>query len=106
MTRAEVSSKRKEPEATAAAERAKKGMEPLGAEKILAQEPETRPETLERSPAPFIHAATRKVRKELWDAYGWFIAAYREAADRFWKEDRNAAFPPGSFPPHLPFVPA
>jgi hypothetical protein len=58
-------------EANAAAERAKKGVEPLGAEKILAQDPETRPETLDRSPAPFIHAATWKIRKELWEAYGW-----------------------------------
>jgi hypothetical protein len=39
-------------EATAAAERADKGVEPLGTEKILAQDPETRPETLDRSPAP------------------------------------------------------
>jgi len=93
-------------EATAAAERARKGVEPLGVEKILAQDPETRPEVLDRSPIPFIHAATRKIRKELWDAYGWFVAAYREAADRLRNGDRNAAFPPGSFPPHLPFVPA
>jgi hypothetical protein len=93
-------------EATAAAERKKKGVEPLGVEKILTQDPETRPETLDRSPTPFIHAATRKIRKELWDAYGWFVAAYREAADRLRNGDRNAAFPPGSFPPHLPFVPA
>jgi hypothetical protein len=91
-------------EATAAAERAKKGVEPLGTEKILAQDPETRPETLDRSPAPFVHAATRKIRKELWQAYGWFLAAYREAADRLRNGDRNAAFPPASFPPHLPFV--
>jgi len=68
-------------EMTAAAERAKKGVEPLGVERILAQDPETRPETLDRSPAPFVHAATRKIRKELWQAYGWFVAAYREAAD-------------------------
>ena len=93
-------------EETAAAERAKKGVEPLGVEKILEQDPETRPETLDRSPAPFVHATTRKIRKELWEAYGWFVAAYREAADRLRNGDRNAAFPPGSFPPHLPFVPA
>jgi len=93
-------------EATAAAERAKKGVEPLGVKKILEQDPETRPETLDRSPAPFIHAATRKVRKELREAYGWFVAAYREAADKLRKGDRAAAFPAGSFPPQLPFVPA
>jgi len=104
--RARVADLVRQIEATAAAERAKKGVEPLGAEKILAQDPETRPETLDRSPAPFVHAATRKIRKELWEAYGWFVAAYREAADKLRKGDRNAAFPPGSFPPHLPFVPA
>jgi len=81
-------------------------VEPLGVEQILAQDPEPRPETLNRSPAPFVHAATRKVRKELWEAYGWFVAAYREAVDKLRKGDRNAAFPPGSFPPHLPFAPA
>ncbi len=93
-------------EATAATERAKRGVEPLGVEKILEQDPEARPETLDRSPTPFIHAATRKVRKELREAYGWFVAAYREAADKLRKGDRDVAFPPGSFPPHLPFVPA
>ena len=93
-------------EVTAAAERAKKGVEPLGVETILAQDPETRPESLDRSPVPFIHAATRKIRKELREAYGWFVAAYREAAEKLRNGDRNAAFPPGSFPPHLPFVPA
>jgi hypothetical protein len=58
-----------------------------------------RPERLDRSPAPFVHAATRKIQKELWEAYGWFVAAYREAADKLRKGDRDAAFPPGSFPP-------
>lgn len=44
-------------EESAAAERQKRGLEPLGAEQVLAQDPETRPETLDRSPAPFVHAA-------------------------------------------------
>jgi REP element-mobilizing transposase RayT len=93
-------------EESAAAERQKRDIEPLGAEQVLAQDPETRPETLDRSPAPFVHAATKEIRKQLWDAYRWFVAAYREAADKLRKGDRNAAFPAGSFPPHLPFVPA
>jgi len=104
--RARVADLVRQIEATAAIERAKRNVEPLGAEKVLEQDPETRPETLDRSPAPFIHAATRRIRKELWEAYGWFVAAYREAADKLRNGDRNAAFPPGSFPPHLPFVPA
>jgi hypothetical protein len=87
-------------------EREKSGVEPLGAEQVEAQDPETRPETLDRSPAPFVHAATRKIRKEIWEAYRWFVAVYREASEKLRNGDRNAAFPPGSFPPHLPFVPA
>jgi REP element-mobilizing transposase RayT len=93
-------------EEAAASERKKRDVEPLGAEQILAQDPETRPETLDRSPAPLVHAATQKVRKELREAYRWFVAAYREAADKLRKGHRDVAFPPGSFPPHLPFVPA
>ncbi|HKH48666.1 MAG TPA: hypothetical protein VKM72_28715 [Thermoanaerobaculia bacterium] len=65
-------------EKTAAAEREKKGVEPLGAEQVQAQEAETRPETLDKSPAPFIHAATKKARKAIHEAYAWFVAAYRE----------------------------
>ncbi|HBL27923.1 MAG TPA: hypothetical protein DD490_13880 [Acidobacteria bacterium] len=93
-------------EEAAAAEREKMGIEPLGAEEILKQDPETRPEHLDRSPAPLAHAATKRVRRELREAYGWFLAAFREAADKLRKGDRDVAFPPGSFPPHLPFVPA
>jgi REP element-mobilizing transposase RayT len=93
-------------EQSAAVERQKCHTEPLGAEQVLAQDPETRPESLDRSPAPFVHATTQKIRKQLWDAYRWFVAVYREAADKLRKGDRNAAFPAGSFPPHLPFVPA
>ena len=96
----------REIETTAAAERKKSGVGPLGAEHVEAQDPETRPETLDRSPAPFVHAATRKVRKELWESYHWFVAAYRDAAEKLRVGDRTAAFPPGSFPPHLPFVPS
>lgn len=64
-------------------------MEPLGVEQILVQAPETLPEILDRSPAPIVHAATRKIRKELREAYGWFVAAYKEAAHKLRKGDRN-----------------
>jgi putative transposase len=95
----------REIEEAAAMERGKKDVGPWGPEQVQAQEPETRPEILDRSPAPFIHAATKKARKALYEAYSWFVAAYREAAEKLRKGDREAAFPPGSFPPHLPFVP-
>jgi len=48
----------------------------------------------------------KKVRKTLWEAYGLFLAAFREAAEKLRAGDRSAAFPPGSFPPRLPFVEA
>ena len=55
----------REIEETAAAERKKEEIEPLGAEQVQAQEPETRPETLDKSPAPFIHAATKPLKVAL-----------------------------------------
>jgi hypothetical protein len=61
---------------------------------------------MDRSPTPFVHAATKAIRKELWEAHRWFVAAYREEAEKLRGGDRNAAFPLGGFPPHLPFVPA
>jgi len=57
-----------------------------------------------KSPAPAFHAASQAVRRELWDAYGWFVGAFRQAAEKLRAGDRNAAFPVGSFPPALKFV--
>ena len=48
----------------------------------------------------------RCARQEMWDAYSWFVGAFRQAAEKLKAGDRNAAFPPGCFPPALPFVPA
>jgi ABC-type glycerol-3-phosphate transport system substrate-binding protein len=59
---------------------------------------------IKKSPAPFVHAATKSARKAMWEAYGWFVAAFRAAADKLKAGDRSAAFPAGSFPPGLPFV--
>jgi hypothetical protein len=38
------------------------------------------------------------------EAYAWFVAAYREAAEKLRKGNLGARFPVGSFPPALPFV--
>lgn len=89
-----------------AAARAESQIAPLGAEGVRAQNPETRPRKIKKSLAPFCHAMRKKFRKALWDAYGWFVAAYRDAAEKLRSGDRNAEFPLGSFPPQLPFVPA
>jgi len=50
------------------------------------------------------HTWSSKVRHELWEAYAWFVAAFRDASEKLRAGDRNAAFPLGSFPPALPFV--
>jgi hypothetical protein len=91
-------------ESEAALVRNLKSLSVLGVEAILAKDPQHRPAALARSPAPLVHAATKAVRKAFYDAYAWFVAAFREAAERLRQGDRNAPFPSGSFPPALPFV--
>jgi hypothetical protein len=90
----------------AAAAREESQIPPLGTEGVRAQNPETRPRKIKKSPAPFCHALRKKVRKALWEAYGFFVAAYREAAEKLRAGDRSVEFPVGSFPPRLPFVEA
>lgn len=93
-----------EVEQEAAVERARQGIKPLGVAKILRQHPHSKPKKSKTSPAPGFHAATKAARRALWEAYGWFYAAFREAAEKLKTGDRSARFPVGSFPPGLPFV--
>jgi REP element-mobilizing transposase RayT len=71
---------------------------------IRAQEPQAAPETLKKSPAPLFHAASRKIRRELYEGYKYFLAAFRDAAARLRAGEPGVAFPPGSFPPAAPWV--
>jgi hypothetical protein len=50
----------------------------------LCASPESRdrPRKLKKSPAPFVHAATKTARKAIWEAYAWVVAAFREAAEK------------------------
>jgi hypothetical protein len=91
-------------EEEAAERRAETASEVLGAAAVRAQKPFDWPARPKRSPAPLIHAFARRVRRELYEAYHLFLAAFRDAADRLRSGDRNAQFPVGSFPPGLPFV--
>ena len=91
-------------EAQAAAKRELSGLPAKGPEAIRAQDPHDRPAKLKRSPAPLFHAASRRVRRELYEGYARFVAAFREAAEQLRAGDRQAAFPAGSFPPALPWV--
>jgi hypothetical protein len=76
----------------------------LGPDAVQAQKPEDRPARPKKSYAPLFHAFSRRLRRELYDAYHLFLAAFREAAEKLRSGDRNASFPKGSFPPGLPFV--
>jgi hypothetical protein len=91
-------------ESDAIAERRSSGAHPLGAAAILAQDPESRPSRMIRSPAPPIHAASREVRRRLYEVYASFVAAYRSAAERLRAGDPAPPFPVGCFPPPMPFV--
>jgi hypothetical protein len=91
-------------EGETALRRSRTGARPLGLESVLVQDPHHRPAKIKKSPAPFVHAISKAVRRELWEAYALVVAAYRTAADRLRAGDRQAVFPLGCFPPALPFV--
>jgi hypothetical protein len=91
-------------EQEARADREARGVEPLGAEAILRQDPHTCPNQTKKSSAPLYHAATKAAREAFWEAYSAFVVAFREAAERLKAGDRTVRFPLGSFPPGLPFV--
>lgn len=63
-----------------------------------------RPKLLQASAAPFCHAAHRAARLSLVGAYRWFFSAFRAAAEKLARGELQPSFPPGSFPPGLPFV--
>jgi REP element-mobilizing transposase RayT len=91
-------------ESEAAARRRRTGVKPLGVAAVLSQDPLEKLKKTKKSPAPAFHAASRAVRRSLWDAYSLFVAAYRAAAEKLRAGVRDVVFPPGSFPPPLPFV--
>jgi hypothetical protein len=39
-----------------------------------------------------------------YEIYAEFVSAFRAASEALRRENREAPFPPGSFPPALPFV--
>jgi REP element-mobilizing transposase RayT len=91
-------------EEDAAAARRRTGAEPLGPKAILAQHPHSRPKRIKKSPAPFVHAASKAMRQFLYESYALFVAAYRAAAEKLRAGDPAPGFPAGCFPPALSFV--
>jgi hypothetical protein len=80
------------------------GRVPMGARSVLAQHPHARPRSTNRSPAPLVHAATRRARDVFKAAYRCFVDAFRAAAERLRAGARDVVFPECSFPPSAPFV--
>jgi hypothetical protein len=91
-------------ESDAAAKRQRTGSQVLGVATIRGQDPHKRPARSRKSPAPLFHALTKTVRQELYTGYAWFVAAFREAAQKLRAGNRAVSFPAGSFPPALPFM--
>lgn len=103
-------------EAEAALERERAGREVLGPRAVLAQDPHYRParerptegrhraDKLEERQAPMVHAATKEAHRVWREAFAIFLAAYRDASERFRGGEGNVIFPEGCFPPALPFV--
>jgi hypothetical protein len=91
-------------EGKARQERQEQGIKPLGPKAILTQDPQDNPTTPKKSSAPLFHVFKKEVRKAMWEAYAFFVAAFQEAAEKLRAGDPTAMFPVGSFPPHLPFV--
>ena len=82
----------------------REGRSPLGVKRILAQDPHARPMRLSRSPAPRFHTASGTVRRRLEIAFRQFCDWYREASAALRAGKANVPFPPGSFPPRMPFA--
>jgi REP element-mobilizing transposase RayT len=91
-------------ESQAALKRELLGLPARGSAAVRDQEPHAAPETLKKSPAPLFHAASRKIRRELYEGYRYFLAAFRDAAARLRAGEPEVVFPAGSFPPAAPWV--
>ena len=85
--------------------RAVEGVRVLGARAVCRQNPTKRTGRLETSPAPRFHAKQPKAWNQLRDAYEAFAEQFRLAARELLAGRTDAEFPPGSFPPGLPYVP-
>lgn len=80
------------------------GTKPIGPRRVLRQRPHRVPLKMKVSPAKRFLAAFRESVVELRSAYETFLAQYREASSQLRSGDRLVEFPPGCFPPRLPFA--
>jgi hypothetical protein len=88
--RARVASLVESIEVEAALRRSQTGGSVLGVEAILAKDPQHRPANLARSPAPLLHAVSKAARRAFYEAYSFFVSAFRKAAEALKAGDRRA----------------
>jgi hypothetical protein len=80
------------------------GRPPLGAQRILRQNPHEAPGRPKRSPKPIVHAVALAARKSLKLQCYLFRHAYRKASEALRAGNTSAEFPPGCHRPPLPFI--
>jgi hypothetical protein len=95
----------KEIKAAAEVENKERNRTPMTVDEILAQDPHGGPTHLDRSPAPFVHAADRATARQFRQAYRDFVDAFRAGRRQLHDRARKLIelFPLWSFPPPLPF---
>jgi hypothetical protein len=81
------------------------GTRVLGRKAAQRVHPHDSPENPKRGPRPAVHAATREVREAMKQAYREFAEYFRAAAQDLRAGIWGVKFPPGSFPPGLPYLP-
>lgn len=79
-----------------------RGSRPLGRQRVLRQDPQSKPTKSKWSPAPLVHCASNEARTLLREAYSSFVQAFLEAADLLSSGGLLGSFPEGAFPPPLP----
>lgn len=83
---------------------ARAGTRPLGADRVLAQDPHGLPREVKRRPAPACHAASETLREGYRKAYRLFASLFRAASERLRAGELNVPFPEHCFPPALAYL--
>jgi len=81
------------------------GTRPPGRKAAQQVHPHDSPDSPKRGPRPAFHSATREVREAMKQAYREFAEFFRAGAQDLRDGIKGVTFPPGSFPPGLPYVP-
>lgn len=74
-------------EQEAALTRREMGSKPLGADRVKGQQPENRPKRIKKFSAPLFHAASEELCSQVYEAYSFFVTAFRTAADKLNRGD-------------------